>query len=54
MPKRCCCAQWNLPTVRKAEFEQLSAMAAAAQWDKLPHQWLQAEDMTAFLAKVKS
>ncbi|MGI6192461.1 MAG: DUF3320 domain-containing protein, partial [Christensenellales bacterium] len=49
------CAQWNLPKpVRKAEFEQLSAMAAAAaQWDKLPHQWLQAEDMTAFLAKVK-
>jgi hypothetical protein len=49
------CAQWNLPKpVQRGEFEQLCAMAgAAAQWEKLPHQWLQAEDMTAFLAKVK-
>ncbi len=49
------CAQWNLPKpVKRAEFEQLCAMAgAAAQWEKLPHQWLGAEDMTAFLAKVK-
>lgn len=49
------CAQWNLPKpVKRAEFEQLCAMAgAAAQWEKLPHQWLEAEDMTAFLAKVK-
>lgn len=48
-------AQWNLPRpVKRAEFEQLSAMAAAAgQWEKLPQEWLMAEDMSAFLAKVR-
>jgi len=48
-------AQWNLPRpAKRAEFEQLGAMAAAAaQWEKLPQEWLQAEDMAAFLAKVK-